>query len=327
MDVSIIIAHRDVNSYGCECGLSVKNNASAQPLGLWATIHSIEMDLMESGLKYEFCIQTNGDTKLHVDTMTIIEHLRISGKLGFHGHSKENMSPPNARQAAADHAKGTYLFFFDNHIMVKPGYFKQAIQSMIDYKMDMLHSTTIFFLDEQPVYHYNMKLDRNFWAEGSHTSRNETIPYRIAAAGHGGFVIKASTFKEVGGYWSGFVGYGGEEIYFDLKMAMLDKTNWIDPKLIHYHYAGNRGYPRHFTDEFYINMMAVANIIGGEKWLNIVYNSFHKRYSKLLTGKTMFDLMDEAQEKSQKHANDLITLRHRDLESQLKYFVDNNIPH
>jgi hypothetical protein len=34
-----------------------------------------------------------------------------------------------------------------------------------------------------------------------------------------------------------FKGWGGEELYLNFKMALLDKSAWIDRKLIHYHYS------------------------------------------------------------------------------------------
>jgi hypothetical protein len=327
MKISIIIAHREVNDYLCTCGSFVKNHASSASMGLWLTVHSLFLDLENSGLEYEFCIQISGtNEKYHTDTYTILEYIKKTGKLGYLNHSKVVLSPPTARQMAVDNAKGEFLFFFDNHVIVKSGYFKRALESMKQYNMDMLHSTTSFYMDQPKIYHYTLCLEKNFWATGTHTAVDEVNPYRIAAGGHGGFIVKANVFREVGGYWTGFKGYGGEEIYFDLKMAMLDKTNWIDPQLIHYHYAGNRGYPRHYTDEFYVNMLSVANILGGDEWMNKLYDSFSSNYSKVKTGKTMFDLMDEAYDVSQESSYTFSLERKRTLDEQLDYFKNNHIP-
>jgi hypothetical protein len=173
----------------------------------------------------------------------------------------------------------------------------------------MLHSSTRFFAGEKPVYHYQLRLERNFWAEGASEQTDDENPYRILAGGHGGFVVRRDIWNKVGGYWDGFVGYGGEEMYFDLKMALLGYENWIDPKMIHYHFAGHRGYNRHYTDDFFINMMACANIIGGSEWMMKVYQSFVAKYPKMKTGKTMFDLLMVAEERSKDHAEWLASIR------------------
>jgi glycosyl transferase family 2 len=292
VDLSIIIAHR------------------GDPIGLWATLHSCEIELDGSGLTYEYCICVNGEagskrasktSLVALDLERLLSLFSKSGRIKHLTLMQRDLSPPTARQKAASHATGEYLFFLDNHCLVGKQYFSRALHSMRRYNMDMLHSTTRFFSGDIDVYHYKLKLAHNFWAEGATTPEKGCMPYRIAAAGHGGFVVRADVWREVGGYWDGFEGYGGEEIYFDLKMALLGKTNWIDPQFVHYHYAGTRSYPRHYSAAYYRNLMMCANIIGGEKWLHRVYESFAKNFPAP-KGHPMYGLMMEAEEKSRSHA-------------------------
>lgn len=296
-------------------------------LGLWSTIHSCEIDLKGSEYSYDYVIVTNGEDKLHGDTQRILDFLKHAGKLGYHFHSKEPMSPPSAREKGAFTANGKILFFFDNHCLVDRDYFKYAMQDFEQYPdMDMLHSTTMFYTGEQTCYEYKLQLETNFWASAKPEPKFTDRPYRIAAGGHGGFAVRQDAWFEVGGYWDGFIGYGGEESYYDLKMALLGKTNWIDPRVIHYHYAGDRGYSRHYTDDYYTNMMACANIIGGEKWLYKVYESFAAgTYPRVMSDKTMFDLLMEARNRSNKHAAFLASRRIRTLDEQLEFFKQNDI--
>ena len=49
-------------------------------------------------------------------------------------------------------------------------------------------------------------------------------------------------------------GYGAEETCLDLKMALLDKTNYLDATLGYFHYPGVRGYPRHNSDDYFRNL-------------------------------------------------------------------------
>jgi hypothetical protein len=326
-DFSIIIAHRDINTIECSgCHKKLGNTASSAPLGLWATIHSIESDLEGSGFDYDYSIVVNGVEKEHPDTFNLLWYVNDAKKLALRRRLDEPVAPPLARQMAVEESTGKVLFFFDSHILVHKGYFKRAFESMDKYGMDMLHSTTRFFLGSPDTFHYNLHLQRNFWAEASLTPPDANNPYRIAAGGHGGFVVPRSIWNEVGGYgWEGFKGYGGEEMYFDLKMALLGKNNWLDPKLVHYHYAGNRGYQRHYTDEFFVNMMGVANIIGGSEWMETVQKSFADHYLKMKTKRTIFDLMLEAEEKSRDHAAWMQSKRLRTLDEQLLWFKQNNI--
>lgn len=286
-DFSIVIAHR------------------GNPMGLWATVHSIDSDLEGSGYDYDFSIYVNGekDKRPHPDTKVLFHFMTQAGRLGWEGFSQAPLAPPTARHVAAQHVDGKYLFFFDNHCLVKPGYFSAALKTF-EQGADMVHSVTRYYSPEaeKPLFEYKLTLEKNFWAEAVPTPVDPERPYRILAGGHGGFAVRHDVWDEVGGYWDGFEGYGGEEMYFDLKMALLGKTNYLVPKMVHYHYAGQRPYKRHYTDEFYKNMLCCANIIGGKDWMNKVYGSFSKKFPKMMTGKTLFDILMEADKHSSEHA-------------------------
>lgn len=314
-DFSIIIAHR------------------GSALGLWATIHSCEMELEGSSYDYEYVVVVNGEASVKKserancigsDLNRVLHFLGKTGRLGHVITAHTNLAPPSARQRGTEKAQGKLFFFLDNHCLVGKGYFARAVYDFDRYGMHMLHSATKFYNGDITCYEYKLKLKKNFWAEAATMPQDEYKPYRIAAGGHGGFAVRADTWREVGGYWNGFKGYGGEEIYFDLKMAMLDKTNWMDPLFVHYHYAGVRGYPRHFSEDFYRNMMMCANIIGGEEWLGKVYSSFFKNFPRPKTS-SHFDLMIEASDQSHEHRNWLAGKRLRTLDEQLELFTALNI--
>ena len=74
----------------------------------------------------------------------------------------------------------------------------------------------------------------------------------------GSWFCRRSVFESVGGYGPEdlITGYAGDEHYFDLKLALLDKTNWVDPIMVNYHHTKNvgampKGYPKHFGDDYY----------------------------------------------------------------------------
>lgn len=302
-------------------------------LGLWATITSCEEDLLDTRFTYNYVIVVNGEKEnSNSDLKTLRVHLATSGKLKDWVHIVDNLPPPAARELGVAHADGKYLFFFDNHCLVSKGYFNRAMFDFDKYGMDVLHSTTQYYGGGPKCYHYTLCLERNFWAESCDQPHANNIlkPYPMAVGGHGGFAVKSDSWREVGGYGPPglFKGYGGEEVYFDMKMWMLGKSVWIDPLVLHYHYAGERGYKRHYTDEFYVNLMVCANVIGGRKWMNKVFESFSTkgRFIKYLSGKTMFELLMEADERSTPHSKELDKLRHKDLDTLLMWMQANDIP-
>lgn len=281
-------------------------------------------------MTYNYVLVFNGEPRLSNAELNVAYNLHKAGRLKKLVVKITPLSPPSARQIAASHADGEILFFFDDHCLVAKDYFARAMANFAHYgaEMDMLHSTTIFHPGEMLHYHYHLTLEKNFWAKSSPLTPCSYKPYRIAVAGHGGFAIRRSTWEEVGGYWDGFVGYGGEEVYLDMKLALLDKKNWLDPKLIHYHYGGKRGYPRHYTDDYYRNMMMCAHIIGGYEWMMKVYKNFASSTrirTRCSEGDTMFQLLLDAYDRSKDHAEHMASIRLRSLDEQLAIFTTEQV--
>lgn len=313
-DISIIIPHRGI------------------PLGFWATVTSCENDLIDSGISPEYIFVTNGAEEVGPEIKNTIYHIEKNGRLGSHTHFKEGMSPPDARQFGANQAKGKYLFFLDNHCIITKDYFKRSLYDFENYDIDMLHSTTQYYVDDVKCYNYRFKLEYNFWGESVSLPRYPMKPFRVGVGGHGGFMVKNDSWIDTGGYGPKgiFDGYGGEEFYTDLKFWLYGKSVWMDPLILHYHYAGDRGYKRHYYDNYYINMMVSANLIGGEKWLNKVFESFcdpskHLRFTSGANPPEMYELYMIAQQRSQAHALEVHNRAGRTLDDLLVWFRQNEI--
>jgi len=312
VDVSVVIAHR------------------GPVLGLWATLESCKMDLDSSGLSYELIVVANGTGERLEEDLALQKHwLSQSGRLGGFIHTIEPMSPPTARQLGSEHARGDYLFFFDNHCLVKPGYFVHAVDSMRRHNIDVLHSTTRFWMGEQSWYEYSMSLELNFWVKRNYDTPLRDWAYPIACGGHGGFAVRADFWRRVDGYWQGFEGYAGEEPYFDFKAWLMGGSVYIDPEVVHHHWSGKRSYNRHYTDDYFRNLLMAAHIIGGEKWLYTVYDSFVgstrliPRDGKPLT--PMFDILESAYKRSLSRRQWLEQRQVRSFDEQLAYFAHNGI--
>jgi GT2 family glycosyltransferase len=175
-----------------------------------------------------------------------------------------------------------------------------------------------------------LKLDYNFWGETLKHPKDDFKPYMIGAGGHGGFAITRSLWDAVGGYGPAnlFFGYGGEEMVFDLKLWRMGHKVFIDPKVIHYHYPGGRGYSRHHTDEYYANLLASAHVIGGEKWLYKVFDSFITRnHFRLKPKKHWYDILEEAYFRSAEYAQELDAQSVMTLDEVLEWFRFNGVAH
>jgi GT2 family glycosyltransferase len=308
MDLSILVPHR------------------GNPLGLWATLHSCEEELRSSKHSYEYVVVTNGGS-LDVTEKQLIRNMEMTGKIR-HLHYDTALTPPVARQRGAEIASGEKLFFFDNHCLVGKQYFDRAVAYLNQNGVDMLHSTTVFNAGDGCHYHYKLRLAYNFWAEGTKCALEDLRAYRIAAAGHGGFAIHKSVWDAVDGYGPDhlFDGYGGEEMAFDLKLWRYGYSVWLDPKMVHYHFAGNRGYSRHFSDDYYTNLLVSANVIGGEKWLYKVFESFiSKPHIRINAKKHMWDILETAYNRSAQYAREVDDRSTKSLDEVLQYFRLNQV--
>jgi hypothetical protein len=284
-DFSIIIAHR------------------GNTLGLWATIHSCEVELAGSDFDYEYIVVTNGEESKYDELDLLIGFVAKSGKLGDHYYHPQPLSPPSARQLGSETASGRLLFFFDNHCIPCRHYFHRAIEQVNAHGIDILHSCVAYAIGEER-YHYELSLEKNFWMCNESFAPVDPInPYQIAMAGHGGFVVRKSTWDVMEGYGPllMFEGWGGEEPYFDLKAARMGFSVWLDPLLMHYHFpTAKRGYERHGSDDMLRNFMLAAYMIGGQWWLDTVYKSFShepKKPSPL----SLSELRDLARARGESH--------------------------
>jgi hypothetical protein len=290
------------------------------------TLESCEAQLIGSPFRYDYVIVHNGEEKEDIELQGVHSHLRKSGKLQDWFVNPNPMSPPDARQLGTESADGAIIHFFDNHCIVAPNYFNSAQKTFETTGADTVHSVTKFFCGEQSHLEYKLKLDTNFWGEGRMVDKVQaTEPYRIAAGGHGGFAVRRSTWERLGGYGPPHMltGYGGEELLWDLKLALHDGTNWLDPNMIHHHWSGKRPYSRHFSDDYYKNLMTCAFVIGGQKYVDLTYKHFE--HSAKTGDVPMYRLYEEAITNSLPHKRQIDATRLRSLDEQIEYFRLHNI--
>jgi len=265
--------------------------------GLYITIASCEKLLRDSGLDYRYFIVDNGNPvagEFREAFDRTLEYVKSTGRAEII-YSAEALSPPSARNRGAAAGKGDLIFFFDNHCKVDSGYFAYSILTHERLNADAVHGRFRFPRWDTCAYHRVQTLKDNFWGMFAefplpdslaqfHVSAasdltwpvGQPLPYRAVLTGHGGFSVRRDTWEEVGGYWDEFLGFGGEESYFDLKLALLGKTNWINPNVSHWHKLDTKRPYKWTVESFplYVeNMLCAANIIGGHEWARTVANS------------------------------------------------------
>lgn len=319
-DFDIVIAHR------------------GPEMGLWMTIASIEQELARSGVSkvgfafggpltytrrdydYNYYIVENGVHEQDWATKLLVEDVEHLQRMGRYTVIHDPMSPPAARNLGASQGTAPVIFFFDNHVMVQPGYFDSALHTLQATDADAVHSVTRFYPGGPSGYHYRFTLERNFWGYQVQDPASDQ-PYRVAAGAHGGWAIKRSVWEELGGYWDGFEGYGGEESYFELMMGMRDKISYLDPQMVHWHHPGIRPYERDKSMYFVKNMIMCANIVGGENWARRVWNGLQIKQKKTGSGEELpHRVFNAAMEQSFDFAAQFQSKAKRTLNEQLVQF-------
>jgi len=281
------------------------------------------MQMKEIGASYEYRIVSHGcDDSTYL--APYIERLGEGGRSVHWQHFTEPLGAQTARQRASAGAKGDILYFTEDHVLTGRDYFKRAVANF-NSGVDALHSSLKLSMGDSKRYHYKLDgLQNNFIGSGE--SRSPLDPFkthRIAVGNHGSWFCRRSVFESVGGYGPDdlLAGYAGDEHYFDLKLALLDKTNSVDPIMVHYHYTKNvggepKGYPEHFGDDYYRNLMTCAFVIGGPKWVDGVFENFKKEQPN--GQQRMTKLYEEAYARGTEHAAYLASIRKRTLEQQLE---------
>jgi hypothetical protein len=251
--------------------------------------------------------------RVHVDPML--------GLRAYHVRELVGTLPADAREGAGDVLRKMFSMLWELDATMG------ALQTMQKTGADILHSAVRFYAGAEIKYHYKLRLKYDFWAAYAPCPDDVLNAYQIAAAGHGGFVVRRDAWDEIGGYGPEelYAGDGGEEISFNLTAWRYGKTSWIDPRLVHYHYAGVRGYDRHFTDEYYVNMMVSAFVTGGEAWLYRLFESFMENTHVRKSRTNMYDLLEIAYRRGAKYSAVVESKSKKSLDDLLVWFKNNQV--
>jgi glycosyltransferase involved in cell wall biosynthesis len=199
-------------------------------LGLWATVCACEA--IKGDFNLEYCVT--------IPWMT--EPRRVMQDYGVKFYIADNFNPPEGRNFAASIATGKRLVFMDDHVIPTGDWFRQVAE--LD--KDVLHGPYKTSIGTAPTYYHFYGQASMVEGDYSRTALSDTA-YRCGSAGHSNFAVRRDVFVRVGGYWSDYRDFGGEEASFDLNMWANGYEVWMNPKMLCYHFsarAEQRGYQK-----------------------------------------------------------------------------------
>ncbi|MGA8538112.1 MAG: glycosyltransferase family A protein [Terriglobales bacterium] len=251
--------------------ISVIIPAKNEAVTLWFTIHAIRMEMDRcSEEPYEIIVVDNGstdNTKKFLEDYSIAPWVRRIEKTDCSG-------PGPARIAGAEAAQGDIFVFADAHVLVSPGFFARVSSTMRNEIWDRVGSLHFpigwnGFEPGEFSTHYELTLGQNFW--GTNQTGNFQTLTEISAHGHGCVAMRRDHFLKVGGYHPAQVGYGGEEVYLDLKFAMFGFRNYTDPRAHYLHCSQRQMNYVWVNQDVARNNFISAYTLGGRPWLDKVY--------------------------------------------------------
>jgi len=99
--------------------------------------------------------------------------------------------------------------------------------------------------------------------------------FMVCQCAHSAFIVDRNWYLQDGGYTMEQKGYGGEEVWLALLAWMMGREVWFIPQVNHAHFMpASRNEGAGQKDDFARNFLLCAYVFGGQKYLDIVKNSF-----------------------------------------------------
>jgi glycosyltransferase involved in cell wall biosynthesis len=185
------------------------------------------------------------------------------------------------REVGARHARGVWLLILDSHVLLKPGTWevlRERIQQGI-YPPGSLVHFGVSFGSPHVWGAYRLTLNQNFWGTWHHlVEPGWTQPYPIAATGNWSILTRCEDWRAIGGLNPEFRGYGGDEIYLQLKYWRFGGQVLLDPALVGSHWSGPRAY-RVEGLELLINTAIAGRVVVGPSFLDRYGQSLAAHFS------------------------------------------------
>ena len=166
----------------------------------------------------------------------------------------KGVGPANARNIGAKHSLGQYLIFCDAHLFFEDFWIDHLLKPIKDGLAD---GTTPGIADTKKTNFpgYGQTLNEHLGVVW-YTNTNTLAPIAVLPAGC--CAISRNVFFNIGGFDTGFKGWGFEDIEISIKMWLFGYKCYAQPvvKILH---VFRKSSPYHInTDNIYFNMLRMA---------------------------------------------------------------------
>lgn len=266
---------------------------------LYHTLFAIQVEMEDLGMSYEMIVVENGEKDVHTPKFLTLFRVPIARKL-----IKYLFEPiqcgPIARMTGAKEAQGRYLVFLDAHSALGKNTIPLLINTLEGKNAGEVHGVTVktHWDSRQAGGHYQLfggggpKLNSHFHGTYCRATGNE--PYQVGGATLAYVIFNREEFLKLRGYHPACRFYPHPEGYLPLKYWMFDREVWLHPKAYHFH----SNYPRNYgskikegltiqirgdpyrligNDNLIRNAMICSYTLGGEPWIQRVYEYWSKR--------------------------------------------------
>ena len=253
----------DLKSTGQEAPwLSIVIPVRGKENELWFTLQGLLNAGLEAGI--EVLVVDNEPSK---DVRDVCELFGRPGLRYLEAGTVKGVNYP--RSFGASVARGQWLLMLDSHVLMKPGSFallRERIRSGVYPAKSLIHFGVSFGSPE--IWGaYRLTLESNFWGTWHHlVDTNEQDPYPIGATGNWALLTRLSDWVSIGGFNDAFRGYGGDEIYLQLKYWQSGGQVLLDPQVSGSHWSGPRAYGV-TPMELVVNTAIAGRVVVGSSFL------------------------------------------------------------
>ncbi len=272
------------------------------------TVNALQAEMEYSNFTYEIIVVENGIIDSYTDNFKKAYRVPMS-RNEIRYFFEPVQCGPAARMKGAEEARGKIIHFMDSHTIPARNSVNIMLYEMEDLDAGVLHGATVKTHVVPPHVrglHYKLfgnpkqNLHRSF--HGTYNKARQNTPYECMGGNLAYTMFKREELLELRGYHPKCRYYPHPEGYLPLKYLMFGRSVWAVPTAFHFHSVyrnpGSHGRPRWVIDiqddkytlqggDFHIcNSMICAYTLGGEKWLDILYDSWSKevRSSYVLNG-------------------------------------------
>jgi len=234
------------------------------PQLIW-TIYSFINDIPHN-TPWEIIVVSNGASQETVDSDKWLSGCKWRrGKLTVI-QEKQALHPLKAIERGLQEATGDVVVHGCGHMVVQRGTIPKMV-ALAWNKHAYVHSPMLYLGDltdeanKWKLYGYKDPLKRG-WSFQRHGDK----PYKWHGSGGGLSCFRLDDWRDIGGVQDVPFrqGIGGGETLLDMKYWMFNKSVWIHPDCLYYHYARKRGYTWKMH-EFYWNQFVALYVLTGSR--------------------------------------------------------------